>query len=331
MQYRTLGQTNLEVSTVAMGCWAIVGDATWGPQDESDALAAIREALDEGINFFDTAEGYGAGESERMLGRALGERRREAVIATKVSPKHLQRRDVVEACERSLKQLGSDYIDLYQVHWPNWEVPVDETFAALAKLRDQGKIRAVGVSNFGPVDLADAINAARIESNQLAYNLLFRAIEHEIQPMCVAHGISILPYSPLAQGLLTGKFRSADEVPEGRARTRLFSDDRPQARHGEVGCERETFAATERIAAVSERLGEPMSRVALAWLLHRPGVASVLAGARNPAQVRENAAAARVSLSDEVVRELEEATDPVKAALGANPDPWQPAEASRMR
>lgn len=331
MQYRTLGRTNLEVSTVAMGCWAIVGDATWGPQDESDATDAIRTALDEGVNFFDTAEAYGTGESERLLGRALGERRREAVIATKVSPNHLHPRDLLEACEGSLQRLGSDYIDLYQVHWPNWEVPMEETFGALEKLRDQGKVRAVGVSNFGPNDLADAINVARIESNQLAYSCLFRAIEHEIQPMCVAHGISILPYSPLAQGLLTGKFRSPEAVPDGRARTRLFSGERAQARHGEPGCERETFAAIERMASVSERIGEPMSRVALAWLMHRPGVTSVLAGARNPAQVRENAAAARVHLSDEVVREVEEATEPVKRAIGTNPDAWQPAEASRMR
>ncbi|MFW6060296.1 MAG: aldo/keto reductase [Phycisphaeraceae bacterium] len=330
MQYRTLGRTDIEVSTVAMGCWAIVGDGTWGPQDEQDAIDAIRAALDAGITFFDTAEAYGDGDSEKLLARGLADQRDRAVIASKVSPSNLNAADLRRACERSLKHLGTDYIDLYQVHWPNWDVPIDETFGALEKLRDQGKIRAIGVSNFGPKDLSEAINQARIESNQVAYNLLLRGVEHGIQPMCAEHGIAILPYSPLAQGLLTGKFRTADEVPEGRARTRHFAADRPQARHGEPGCERETFAAIDGIRAVSARIGQPMGRVALAWLLHQPAVASVLAGARNPAQARENAQAADVTLSDEVLRELDELTQPVKRHLGANPDPWQPAE-TRMR
>jgi len=323
MQYRKLGTTDIEVSTVAMGCWAIVGDGTWGEQDRSDSLATIEAALDAGINFFDTAEGYGAGESEAMLGEVLSNRRDQVVIATKVSRSHLAAEDLQEACEASLKRLRTDYIDLYQIHWPSREVPIAETMQALERLKSQGKIRAIGVSNFGPQDLADLLAVGRCETNQLAYNLLFRAIEFEIQPKCVENDIGILCYSPIAQGLLTGKFSSADEVPEGRARTRHFSKNRPQTRHGEDGCEAETFEAIRKIRRISQQIGEPMGRVALAWLLHQPAVVSVLAGARRPEQVRENARAAQLKLSPDVLRQLSEATEPVKAKLGPNPDMWQ--------
>ena len=331
MQYRKLGRTDIEVSVVAMGCWAIVGDWVWGEQDESEALRAIDAALEAGINFFDTAEAYGDGYSEQLLGRALKQRRQQVVIATKVSAKNLQRADVVAACDASLQRLGTDYIDLYQIHWPNWNIRLEETCAALEKLRDSGKIRAIGVSNFGAGDLSDAINQTRIETNQIAYSLLLRAIEYDIQPMCRDHGIGMLCYSPLAQGLLTGKFEKADDVPAGRARTRHFSHERQHARHGEAGCEQATFDAIQRIRDISARLDQPMSRVALAWLLHQPAVTSVVAGGRNPAQVQENAQAAALSLNADALAELDEATQPVKKALGDNPDPWQSGAQCRMR
>ncbi|MFW6038848.1 MAG: aldo/keto reductase [bacterium] len=331
MQYCELGTTGIEVSRVAMGCWAIVGDATWGPQDEQDALRTIEAALDLGINFFDTAEGYGDGYSEELLGRALTGRHNEAVIATKVSQSNLHRNDVIAACDASLKRLGRDCIDLYQVHWPTWDVPMEETFSALEKLRDQGKVRAIGVSNFGPRDLSDAIRHTRIESNQLPYNLLLRAIEHDVQPVCAEHGIGILCYSPLAQGLLTGKFAAADDVPEGRARTRHFSGDRAQARHGEPGHETEMFNAIHAVKRISERINQPMADVALAWLLQQPAVTSVLAGARRIDQVSQNAAAAELELDDATLAELDEATRPLKDAMGVNPDPWLPADNARMR
>ena len=331
MQYRKLGGSGIEVSTIAMGCWAIVGDATWGPQDETDALAAIRAALDTGITLFDTAEGYGDGASEALLGRGLGADRDRAVIASKVSSGHLRPEQVIEACERSLKNLGTDRVDLYQIHWPSREVPLADTLGALETLRAQGKIRAVGVSNFGTKDLDDLSRQdTPIAANQLAYSLLSRAIEFEIQPRCVERGISILPYSPLAQGLLTGKFRTADEVPVGRARTRHFSGEREGARHGEPGCEAETFAAIAAIQEIAEELGRPMAEVSLAWLLHQPGVTSVLAGARDPRQVAENAAAAELRLSEPILARLGAATEPVKQALGPNADLWVTAEKARI-
>jgi aryl-alcohol dehydrogenase-like predicted oxidoreductase len=312
-----------------MGCWAIVDEGTWGPQDESTAIAAIQAALDAGITFFDTAEGYGDGRSEELLARALAGRRREAVIATKASAAHHRPADLKAACERSLRRLQSDRIDLYLLHWPSREVPFAETWRAMEDLQRDGKVRVVGVSNFATGDLADLLAVGRPEANQLPYSLLWRAIEHEVLPACLNEGISVTCYSPLAQGLLTGKFRTADEVPSGRARTRHFAGGRPEARHRERGAESETFAALGRIRTVAEELGWPMAHVALAWLLAQPGVTSVIAGARSPAQVRENARAGDRRLPDAVVKALSEATEELKEKFGANPDLWQTE--SRMR
>ena len=157
MQYRTLGQTDISVSVVAMGCWAIAGDATWGPQDEAESIATIHAALDAGVNFFDTAEAYGDGYSETLLGRGLAGRRHEAVIATKVSGSHLSGPEVREACERSLRRLQTETIDLYQIHWPGRQTPISETAEALVALKETGKVRAIGVSNFGVGDLSEFV------------------------------------------------------------------------------------------------------------------------------------------------------------------------------
>ena len=331
MQYTTLPNTDIEVSRVAMGCWALAGDATWGPQDESDAIAGIHAALDGGITLFDTAEMYGAGIAERILGRAFRDRRHRAVIATKFGPENNAPADLAAALERSLVHIGTDYVDLYQVHWPSRTVPLEDTWSALERLRQQGKVRCVGVCNFGPGDLADLLALGRPVTDQLPYNLLWRAIEHRIRPACIAHHIGLLCYSPLAISLLAGKYASADQVPPGRARSRHFATDRPQARHGEPGCEAETFAALGRIRQIAEQLGHTMSDVALAWLLHQPGVTSVLSGIRNPKQARQNAAVAELVLSKDTLAELDAATRPVKEALGPNPDMWQGADDSRFR
>ncbi len=322
MEYRKLSGTDISVSVVAMGCWALAGDATWGPQDESDALATIHAALDAGVNFFDTAEAYGDGSSELLLGKALTGRRREAVIASKVSGNHLAPDELRQACECSLRRLNTDYLDLYQIHWANQEIPLAETVGALEGLRTEGKVRAFGVCNFGVGDLTDLLAVGPCATNQLPYSLLWRAIEYDIKQKCSDNGIGILCYSPLMQGLLAGKFATADEVPVGRARTRHFSKDRPQARHGEVGCEQETFAALEQIRRISAQVDVPMAQVALAWLAQQPGVTSILAGARTPDQIHDNVQAAGVTLPVAVVAELSAATEEVKGKLGPNPDMW---------
>lgn len=331
MKYRRLGRTDIQVSPVAMGCWAIAGDHTWGPQDEAESIATIHAALEAGINLFDTAESYGNGYSEIVLGKALLGRRAEAIIATKASPMHLSKEALPKACEQSLKRLQTDYIDLYQIHWPSRTIPLSETLEAMEKLRQEGKVRAIGVCNFAVQDLKDLLAIGHVESDQLPYSLLWRAIEYEIQPQCAAHHIGILCYSPLMQGLLTGKFTSADEVPVTRGRTRHFSKDKGETRHGEPGREKETFAAIAVIRRICEEIGQPMAEVALAWLLYQPAVLSVLAGARHPEQVRQNARAAELALSSSTVYALTEATNELKELFGRNPDMWLSEAQSRMR
>ena len=323
MKYRKLGRTDMEVSVVCQGCWSLIGDDTWGEQDRNDSVAAIHASLDAGVNFFDTAEGYGRGESEELLARALGDRRKDVIIATKVGARTYDRETVAEHCERSLRRLDTDVIDLYQIHWPRKDMDMTEALGAMEALKRAGKVRAVGVSNFGRSFLTESLDVGRVEGNQLAYSLLWRGVEHDVQPICTTNDIGILCYSPLCQGLLTGKFRSADDVPEGRARTRLFSNDRPNARHGESGCEGAVFRALDDIREICDGIGRPMAHVALAWLLAQRAVTSVIAGARNARQAGENAAAAEVTLSDDVVRRLSEATDPVKKHTGTNADMWQ--------
>jgi len=327
VRYRTLGRTDIEVSVICQGCWSIVTeDATWGGNDPADSVAAIHASLDAGVNFFDTARGYGGGESEELLAKALGARRKEVVVATKLND--LSPAGVRKQCENSLRRLQSDYIDLYQIHWPRGETPVEPALETMDALRREGKIRAIGVSNFGVSFLRDALAAAEVQTNQLCYSLLWRAIEHEVKPLCEENDVGILTYSPLAQGLLTGKFASAGDVPQGRARTRLFSGDRPQARHGEQGAEAETFAALDEIRRIAEEAGHSMAHVSLAWLLAQPGVTSVIVGGRNPAQAADNAAAGDVQLPADVLDRLAAATEPVKELVGTNCDMWQ--HVSRM-
>lgn len=331
MLYRDLGKTGLKVSAISMGCWPIVGDAIWGPQDKAEALAALHTSLDAGINFFDSAEGYGDGYSEELLGEAFGAMRSKVIIASKVSPSHFAPAALRAACEASLRRLRSDYIDVYYLHWPNHTIPIAETLHVMQTLRAEGKILHIALSNFGARDLPEALQHAPISVNELPYNLLWRAIEFDILPLCQKHAVSITAYMPLMQGLLAGKFKTAADVPDSRARTRHFASTRAQTRHGEAGAEAETFAALDAIRAIADNAGMTMAEVALAWVLSRPMVASVIVGVRNPAQVRANIAALERRLPADMLRALDAASEPLKQQLGANPDMWQSGEATRYR
>ena len=329
MEYRRLGNTDKKVSVVAMGCWALAGDAAWGPQDDSDSIATVHAALDTGINCFDTAEAYGDGRSETVLGKALRGHRQQAIIATKASATHLSSEELQQACERSLRRLSIETIDLYQVHWPSRSVPLVETVGALERLQSQGKVRAIGVCNFGVGDFSDLLAVSGCETNQLPYSLLWRGIEYGIKEQCEDSGVGILCYSPLAQGLLTGKFGTADEVPAGRARTRHFSKGRQLTRHGEEGCESETFDTIARFRDICSGIGVPMAEAALAWVLQQSGVTSVLAGARRPEQIRQNARASALKLDSDVISKLSQASEVLKTVLDRNLDQYQ--SDSRMR
>jgi myo-inositol catabolism protein IolS len=324
MQYRRIGRTDVRVSSVCMGCWAIADPRSWGPQDKSDTMAAVAASLDAGVNFFDTAENYGDGYSEELLGRALGRHRSEAIIGTKARRADHAADALVAACERSLRRLNTDYIDLYMLHWPNHAVPFAETMSAMHRLVASGKVRYAGVSNFAKLDLPELLACGRAEVDQLPYSLLWRAIEDEVLPICRDNEVSVTCYCPIMQGLLSGRWSSADDVPPERARTRHFAGSRPNARHGQAGAEAETFAAVARIKEIAARAATDMSQVALAWLLAQPGVTSVVVGARNAAQAKTNAAAGDLALSADVLAELSAATDSLKHIFGPdNPDMWQ--------
>lgn len=331
MRYTTLPGTELRVSVIAMGSWALAGDMAWGEQSEKDSIAAARAAVDVGITFFDTAPGYGDGLSEQRLGKGLSGLRDKVVVATKIGPDAMRGNAVAASVERSLGHLGTDYVDLIQIHWPSRDVPVEETLRALEDLKRQGKVRAIGISNFGPLDLAALLSVATPTTNQLPYSLLSRAIEYDIVPACTRAGVGILCYSPLLWGLLAGTYESADQVPDGRARSRHFSPARKLIRHTEAGCEHETFQALHGVRAIAKRLGVPMSDLAVAWLLHQPGVTGVLTGIRRPEQAGANAKAADLVLDADALAELDRVTQPVKRALGNNPDLWQSGSNSRFR
>lgn len=337
MRYTLLPGTDLRVSVIAMGSWALAGDMAWGDQSEGDSVASARAAVDAGINFFDTAPGYGDGLSERRLGKGLEGLRQQVVIATKIGPDAMQAGAVARSVERSLENLRTDYVDLLQIHWPSRSVPLAETLGALDALKRQGKVRWIGLSNFGKLDLGDALELGRARelarpcTNQLPYSLLSRAIEFEVIPACERAGVGVLCYSPLLWGLLAGSYEHPDQVPDGRARSRHFSPQRKLIRHREPGCERETFQAIADIRRIAARLGVKMSDLAVAWLLHRPGVSAVLTGIRRPEQASANVQAAELSLDAETLAELDRVTDPVKQALGANPDLWQSGSDTRFR
>jgi len=324
MQYRKFGRTEIQVSAIGFGGWGIADSENWGVQDPDGAVRAIQAAYEAGITFFDTAEQYGDGESERMIGRALRDVRDHVVLATKVSRQQNTASQVKKACERSLINLETDHIDLYQIHWPIPTSQVAEIFSALDELRKQGKVRHIGVCNYGVKDLSSLVSKNKnLVSNQMAYNLLFRAIEHEILPWCRKEQFSILCYSPLMQGLLSGKYASADSIPEARARTRHFSSSRPLTRHGEAGCEVEVFRSLAEIQAIAQEVGESMSNVSIAWLLAQPGIACVIAGARSAFQSKQNARAGTLILSESIIARLSKVTEIVKAKLGTNADLWQ--------
>ena len=322
MEYRRLGLSDIEVSTIGFGCWGIAGGSMWGEQDESESIRALHAAVDSGITFFDTAEGYGDGYSEEVVGKALGGRRDSVVIATKVSPVHLDPGALRDACESSLRRLQTDYVDLYQIHWPDPPGDVERVTETLQKLRDEGKIRCAGVSNFGPVDLTP-YPAELFVSNQLAYSIAFRAIEYSLLGASIERGMSIITYSTLLHGVLTGKYQNADEVPAGRARTRHFSSSRESVRHGEDGQERLLFALVDEIRAVADETGLSVADVAMLWVLAQRGVATILAGSRNVEQATANAAVADHRLDARFVDLLTTAGERLKEAMGPNPDMWQ--------
>ncbi|MFP4564711.1 MAG: aldo/keto reductase [Spirochaetia bacterium] len=323
MEYRKLMETGIEISPIVLGTWALGGGYTWGDQDNEESIRTVHSALDGGITTFDTAEFYGEGRSEEILGKALDGRRSGTVICSKVWTANMGREGVVKACEGSLKRLGTDYLDFYMIHWPNREIELTETLEAMLKLKSSGKVRAIGVCNFGVQDLSDALRVTDIAVNQLPYSLLFRAVEYKVLPKCVESGVPVMAYSSLAQGLLTGKFASPADVDDERARIRFYSKGRPGTVHAEEGYEDLVFKTLGTIKSLSSDRGISMSHAAVNWVLSKPGVLCVLVGARKPEQIEDNISCLNCTIDDELVKKLDKATGALQEAMGPNPDMWR--------
>ena len=318
MEFRGLGKTDIHLSPIIMGTWQ-TGKSMWTGIDDAQSEKAIRAAMDAGVTTFDTAEVYGNGHSEKILGKAIGSHRDQVVILSKVFSNHLKYDQVVAACDRSLKNLGTDYLDLYQIHWPAGsfgakKVPPEETMQALTDLKDQGKIRAVGVSNFSLDQLKAICEIGPIESLQPPYSLFWRHVEKDTLSWCGKQGVTILAYSPMAQGLLTGKFGADHQFEKGdhRSGNRLFQADvYPQVQR-----------ALAALRPIAEKKGITMAQLALAWVIARPGVCAI-AGARNADQAIDNARAAEVTLTDAELDEMDRISRPVTDLIDENPVQWK--------
>jgi len=313
MEYRQLGNTDLRVPSVIFGAWA-AGGWYWGPQDDADSIRAIHAALDAGITCIDTAPIYGMGHSEEVVGKAIRGRRDKVLLATKCGlrwdtpgegcdpwtykaidgsehsvVRNLRKQAVIAEVEQSLKRLGTDVIDLYQCHWPDRSTPIAETMEAMVTLQKQGKIRAIGVSNFTPDMMAECQRVAPLASDQPKYSLLARGIEADVLPFCREHQVGVIVYSPLEQGILTGKVTLGRTFPA--------SDYRNGHPWFQAPNRARVLAALEKVKPIAVAHRATLGQVALAWIIAQPGATSAIVGARTPEQSRENAKAAGLRLT----------------------------------
>ena len=330
MNKSSLGKSKLQVSSITFGAWAI-GGWMWGGAEKKDSLRALQVCLDYGITSIDTAPIYGFGQSEQIVGEAIKGKRDQYEILTKAGMrwentrgeyyftthdndgkqrevyKYSGRDSIIAECEDSLRRLGTDYIDLYQIHWPDLTTPIEETMEAFQMLLDQGKIRAAGVSNYSIDQLKLAEDAVLIISNQLPYSMLRREIEKDIVPWCMENDCGILAYSPLQRGLLTGKITPDYSFAPG--------DSRPDTPHFRRDNLVKTNLFLNELRPLAEEKGATLSQLVLAWTLRQPGITVALAGARNEAQVAENAGAADVDLSATEVAMITAKLDLLRAKL----------------
>lgn len=325
MKYRKLGKTDLDLSVVTFGAWAI-GGWMWGGTEQTAAAEAIRAAFDHGVTSIDTAAVYGQGLSEKIVGEAVRDLPRDQLqILTKGGVRwdvekgefasrskdnegndikiyrYAGKESIIKECEDSLRRLKTDYIDLYQIHWPDSTTPVEETMEAFLRLKEKGKIREAGVSNFIVEQMKKAENVLEVASNQLPYSMVRRDIEEDLIPYCRKIKKGILAYSPLQRGLLTGKMYPGYPFNEGdnRAGGKYFTDEYI----------RQTNKFLDEIKPIARQKESTLAQLVLQWTIRQPGITIALAGARNPDQAVENARAADISLSSEEAKFIDDKLD----------------------
>jgi aryl-alcohol dehydrogenase-like predicted oxidoreductase len=313
MEHRPFGRTGLDVSAVGFGCWEVGGG--YGQVDEAAFGPAVNRALDLGINCFDTAEGYGMGASERALGEALGSRRDEAIVVTKFGMAYREMPNMRDSSpervrvsiEKSLKNLGTDYVDVYMVHWPDRNTPFADTMGALDEIVREGKVRFVGLSNFKVDEIEECMKTRRVDVVQYGYNMFDRRMEREILPFCEKNGIGYMAYGSLAYGLLTGSFTEDHD----------FGSADWRARQGKMGAIKmfealfgaESFPnnvrAVDELKPIAARYQRSLPQLALRWAISHPAVSTALVGMRNNAEVEDNASATEFSIAPDDLAEID--------------------------
>lgn len=325
MEYRPFGQTGIQISAIGVGCWEIGGG--YGSIEETEFIKAVNRALDIGINCFDTAQAYGFGASEKSLAKALGSRRKEAVITTKFGVGYKEasnfrdssRKRVMESIDSSLAALNTDYVDVYMVHWPDVNIPFEETMRALDDLVQQGKVRAVGISNFRLSQIETSMKTRRVDVAQYCWNMFDQRMQKDIFPYCREHGIGVMAYGSLAYGLLTGVFTEDTN----------FESDDWRARRGRMGGINlfqhlfgpdyfpKNIRVVEELKSMAQRYGKSLPQFALRWTLSNPVVSTALVGCRNAAEIEENVGALDWAIADADLKEI----DAIFAKHGVDPRP----------
>lgn len=320
MRTKQVSAVNEPLSVIGLGCWAIGGSQVWSGSDDTHSVLTISRALDLGVNLFDVAPVYGFGHAETVLGRALKDsgRRQDVLVATKCGlvwddnyriTRNLRPESIRGEIDASLRRLQTDYVDFYQLHWPDPNTPLEDTLGELERLKEMGKIRYVGLTNFSRPQIDQALSLTHVASCQGLYNLFERnpqsyhsipleyRTQEEVLPLCREHGLAFLPYSPLFQGLLTGAFDS-DTV---------FDTSDVRSQNPKLNGERfrQRVAAARELREIVESAGHPLSHLALAWLIRNEAVTSIIAGAQNVGHVEENAAAAEWNPGEELFSEVE--------------------------
>jgi aryl-alcohol dehydrogenase-like predicted oxidoreductase len=339
----------LSLSRLGVGCWPFGGGDYWGDQNQKDVDAVVHKAIDLGISAFDTARMYNNGASEVSLGKALKGYREKAFVISKVSPAKAYSKTLREECEASLKGLGMDYLDMYMLHWPINPLGVKhftddpevianpptakEAFDTLMGLKKEGKIRFIGISNFGIKQTREAVGLCpEIAVNEMPYNIISRAIEAEIMPFCEEHKIAIISSMTLQQGVLTGIYKTAADVPAHQAHSRHFAHEtgKGTSRHNEAGAEKEIFKTVDVLRKLSAELKVSIPQLSIAWVLANKGIACALIGSRNEAELIENVKVLSYSLPTDAKKAIDEASLEVLVKLGNNPDYYENSKNSRI-